>query len=71
MSVVNGNGGLPLGVSEGLSHIVQVKALVQCLACNWELLLFTGKNGESGGSQKKKKERKKKEFKKVGEILCL
>lgn len=37
---------------------MQVKGLVQCLARNWELLLFTGKNGENGGSQKKK-ERKK------------
>ena len=39
---------------------MQVKALVQCLACIWELLLFTGKNGESGGSQKKKERKKEK-----------
>ena len=37
---------------------MQVKGLVQCLARNWELLLFTGKNGENGGSQKKKKRKK-------------
>lgn len=43
---------------------MQVKGSAQCLAHNWELLLFTGKNGENGGP-------KNEELKKLGAMFCL
>ena len=43
---------------------MQEKGSAQCLAHNWELLLFTGKNGENGGQ-------KSEALKKLGAMFCL